>query len=242
VRLFHPHKGLMSPASLLKNAGERALLALAEESLIETARVSSKLSELGLNPTIATNLTSRTLLGLQVPTLAREFAAKAKRPPNWAFDIDEDDLARNDAMVRTIDGKLRSLGIKLAIDNFTGRSLSRSALRGLPISELKLSSAVVARCASDPEDAQCKKLIDLAHSSCSVAVAMGVETASQSSALQQMGCDVGQGFFFGQPLPLEQIVAMIEQRSVIGDGKTYAERKQAREAEEFGTSSDSLRH
>jgi EAL domain-containing protein (putative c-di-GMP-specific phosphodiesterase class I) len=192
------------------------------------------LHELGLNPTIATNVTSRTILGLQIPALAREFSVKAKRPPNWVFDIDEDELAGNDAMMRTIDGKVRSLGVKLALDNFTGRSLSRGVLRGLPLSELKLSAAVIARCAADPEDAECKKLINLAHEVRSLAVAMGVETAAQSTALQAMGCDIGQGFFFGQPLPIEQIVAMIQQRSVIGDGKNYAERKKAREDEEFG--------
>ncbi len=50
----------------------------------------------------------------------------------------------------------------------------------------------------------------------------GCETVQQSQAVQRMGCDIGQGFLFGQPLPLEQIIAMVRQRSVPAGGKPAA--------------------
>lgn len=215
VRLFHPHKGLLSPASVLKNADERSLTALAQHGLVDTATAGARLLELGLNPTIAINVTLKALTTLPVARIVRDYIGRTGRQPSWIFDVDEEDLARNRAMIKDIDAMLRSVGVKLAVDNFKGKSIPSTSLRELPIAELKISSALVARCDSKPEDAAaCKKVIDLAHDMLSIAVAVGVETSQQSQALQRMGCDIGQGFLFGQPLPLEQIIAMVRQRSV----------------------------
>lgn len=215
VRMFHPHKGLVSPASVLRNADERSLTALAQQGLIDTATAGARMLELGLNPTIAINVTLKALTTLPVARIVRDYFAKTGRQPNWIFDVGEDDIASNRLILKDISAMLRSLGVKLAVDNFKGRSLAHTILRELPLAEIKLSPAVVARCDSDAEDAAaCKQMIDLAHDVLSVAVGVGVETVQQSQALHRMGCDIGQGFLFGQPLPLEQIISMVRQRSV----------------------------
>jgi len=92
--------------------------------------------------------------------------------------------------------------------------LPRAALDDLPISEIKLSPKYVAPLPYEirPRNV-CKALIDLAHELQCAAVAIGVETSAQSEALRRMGCDVGQGFLYGHPLPLEQLIVMIQQRS-----------------------------
>jgi EAL domain-containing protein (putative c-di-GMP-specific phosphodiesterase class I) len=215
VRVFHPHKGLVPPATVLRNAEERALTALAHHALNETASASARLSDLGLNPTIAVNVTLNALKILPIARIFRDHMAKTSRQPNWIFDVSEEDIAGNQATLKELDAVFRSVGIRLAVDNFTGKLLPRSALRELPIAEIKLSRATVAHCDSRPDNAaHCKTLIDLAHELQNIAVAIGVETVAQSLALQKLGCDVGQGFLFGHPLPLEQIIAIIRQRSV----------------------------
>lgn len=65
-------------------------------------------------------------------------------------------------------------------------------------------------------------MVHLAHDLKSVAVAIGVETSAQAQALEQIGCDVGQGFLYGHPLPLEQLVAMIKQRAAAQSFKVTA--------------------
>jgi len=50
----------------------------------------------------------------------------------------------------------------------------------------------------------CKTVIDLAHSFGARAVGIGLEKASDATALVSMGCDLGQGFLFGQPMPEER--------------------------------------
>jgi EAL domain-containing protein (putative c-di-GMP-specific phosphodiesterase class I) len=56
-------------------------------------------------------------------------------------------------------------------------------------------------------------VIDLAHSFGSVAVAIGIEKAADVVALVSMGCDYGQGFLLGQPMPEERFMALLRQRA-----------------------------
>ena len=215
VRVFHPHKGLVPPSTVLRNADERALITLAHHALTETGIASARLSELGLNPTIAVNVTLKGLRTLPVARIFRDYVAKTTRQPQWIFDVSEEDIANNAGSLKDLDAVFRSIGIKLAVDNYTGKLLPRATLKDLPIAEIKISPAAVAHCATRPDDAAaCRALIEMAHLLQSTAVAIGVETVAQSLALQQMGCDVGQGFLFGHPLPLEQIINIIRQRSV----------------------------
>ena len=215
VRVFHPHKELVPPSTVLKNADERALTALAHHALTETGIASARLSELGLNPTIAVNVTLKGLRTLPVARIFRDYVAKTGRQPQWIFDVSEEDIANNRADHKDLNAVFRSIGIRLAVDNFNGKLLPRAALLDLPITEIKLSPAAVAHCATRPDEAAtCKALINLAHELKSTAVAIGVETVAQSLALERLGCDVGQGFLFGHPLPLEQIINIIRQRSV----------------------------
>ncbi len=62
----------------------------------------------------------------------------------------------------------------------------------------------------------CKTMIDLAHNFGQIAVAIGIENAGDASALLAMGCDYGQGFLLGQPMPEEHFAALLRQRGVKG--------------------------
>ena len=47
----------------------------------------------------------------------------------------------------------------------------------------------------------------------SVAVGVGIEKASEALALVSMGCDYGQGFLLGQPMPEDRLVSLLRQRA-----------------------------
>ena len=59
-------------------------------------------------------------------------------------------------------------------------------------------------------------MIDLAHNFGSIAVAIGIEKASDALALVSMGCDYGQGFLLGQPMPEERFISLLRQRAGAG--------------------------
>lgn len=223
VRLFHPHKGLMPPSVILKNADEAGLISLLHYALAETGTAGAALSQLGLKLSVSINSTLNALQTLPATRLFRDHAAITGHQRNWIFDVSEEDVAKNRPAIKDLGPMLRAAGVRLAIDNFSGRALPRPVLAELPISEFKLSPKFVAHCHTQSTHVEvCKALISLAHDLRCVAVAMGVETSVQAQALQRMGCDVGQGFLYGHPLPLEQLVTMIRQRSVKSRSKTAA--------------------
>ena len=214
VRLFHPHKGLLPPATILNNADDESLTALLHHALLEARAVGSELSTLGLKIPISINSTLKALQTLPTAPIFREHLASTGHLRSLIFDVSEEDITKHRAVIENIGPFLRAAGISLAIDNFSGRVLPRSTLQDLPITELKLSPKYVAHCHSQSTYGDvCKALVHLAHDLKSVAVAIGVETSAQAQALEQIGCDVGQGFLYGHPLPLEQLVAMIKQRA-----------------------------
>ena len=111
------------------------------------------------------------------------------------------------------------MNVKLAIDNFGRGYSSLARLKALPFAELKLDPTFVTDCGTDRVNAPlCKTVIDLAHNFGSLAVAIGIEKASDALALTSMGCDIGQGFLLGQPMPEERFVSLLRQRAA-GQGK-----------------------
>jgi EAL domain-containing protein (putative c-di-GMP-specific phosphodiesterase class I) len=89
-------------------------------------------------------------------------------------------------------------------------------LKELPFAEMKLDRSFVVGCGTDKVHAPiCKTVIDLAHSFGSLAVGIGLEKASDAMALVSMGCDLGQGFLFGQPMPEERFISLLKQRVTV---------------------------
>ncbi len=120
---------------------------------------------------------------------------------------------------------LAHLNVKLAIDDFGRGYSSLVRLKELPFAELKLDRAFVTDCGSDKVNAPlCKTVIDLAHNFDSVAVAIGIEKASDALALVSMGCDYGQGFLLGQPMRGALRIAVAPARDLTGatDGEPAA--------------------
>ena len=90
----------------------------------------------------------------------------------------------------------------------------------------RLDRAFVTDCGSDKVNAPlCKTVIGLAHNFGSFAVAIGIEKAADALALVSMGCDYGQGFLLGQPMPEERFTSLLRQRT---DARPSKARRRAR--------------
>jgi EAL domain-containing protein (putative c-di-GMP-specific phosphodiesterase class I) len=214
ARIRHPVHGLVAPGAFLAGADEKSLTALNKRALISALRVGEVFARLGVSLRVAINVTLNALVDLPIREIVREHRPSAKNWPGLIFDVTEDQLIADRPLLHEILHEIDSCNIKLAIDDYGGGQLSLARLKQLPFVELKLDRAFVADCGSNSDDAAiCRSIIDLAHNFGSVAVAMGVEKASEVLALQRMGCDVGQGFLFGQPMPLKQFAELLKQRT-----------------------------
>jgi len=139
-----------------------------------------------------------------------------------SVDVAEKEIVSDLALAAEMARKLAPLKVKLAIDHF-GRSHSTLArLKELPFAELKLDRTFVTDCGIDKvKGPLCRTLIDLAHRFGTVAVAVGIEKASDALALTSMGCDMGQGFLLGQPMPEDRFLSLLRHRGA-GQGRPAA--------------------
>lgn len=114
--------------------------------------------------------------------------------------------------------KLRDTGILLAIDDFgTGHS-SLSYLKKLPISRLKIDRSFIRDLAVDNDDAAIvRAIVSLGKSLQLVVIAEGVETDFQERFLRELNCEMGQGYLYSQPMPADQVEALLIQHNRSAD-------------------------
>ncbi|MGB5855141.1 MAG: EAL domain-containing protein [Oceanisphaera sp.] len=98
--------------------------------------------------------------------------------------------------------QLRKLGIEIALDDFGTGYSSFSHLRQLPLNKLKIDKSFVADMTTDPRAFNLvKTIISLANSLDMKVTAEGIELREQKEQLQQLGCELGQGYFLARPMP-----------------------------------------
>jgi EAL domain-containing protein (putative c-di-GMP-specific phosphodiesterase class I) len=198
----------------MPGATEPELTSLSELALARTLTAGSNFARLGVNLRLAVNIPVNVLVKLSISDIVQ-----AHRPAtaNWAglvIDVIEEEIVKDLPLAAEIAKKLKLVNVKLAIDNFGRGYSSLARLKELPFSELKLDHAFVRDCGTDKVNAPlCKTVIDLAHNFGSAAVAIGIEKASDALALTSMGCDMGQGFLLGQPMPEARFMSLLRQRA-----------------------------
>jgi EAL domain-containing protein (putative c-di-GMP-specific phosphodiesterase class I) len=130
------------------------------------------------------------------------------------LEVTEGEVAQNVDLAHEIATQLQIYGIKLAIDDFGEGYSSFARLRELTFAELKLDASFVKNCSHDPANAGiCQAVIKLAHNFGAVAVAEGLENPADILAVQQMGCDIGQGFAFARPMPSALFTTILQGRA-----------------------------
>jgi EAL domain-containing protein (putative c-di-GMP-specific phosphodiesterase class I)/FixJ family two-component response regulator len=213
VRAKHPEHGWLQPNTFMPGAAEADVIALGERSLVAAIMAGNSFAQAGVNLRLSVNIPPGALAKLPVADIIA-----AHRPaegwPGMLIDVAEEQIITDLDLAAELAGKLAPLNVQLALDN-CGRGYSAlTRLKELPFAELKLAHSVVTDCGTDKINAPlCKTVIDLAHNFGGVAVAIGIEKAADATALVSMGCNFGQGFLFGQPMPEERFLALLRQRA-----------------------------
>jgi EAL domain-containing protein (putative c-di-GMP-specific phosphodiesterase class I) len=231
ARARHPTNGLLLPGAFMPGARESSIIALSELALTRSLGANIKFAQLGVNLRLAVNIPIAALIKVAVPDIVRTYQPKFEKWPGVIIDIPEDQIVSDVALASDISQKLQHLDVKLAVDDF-GRGYSAFArLKTLPFAELKLDRSFITDASTDKVNTPlCKTAIDLAHNFGSIAVAIGIEKASAALALVSMGCDYGQGFLLGQPMPEERFISLLRQRATPQRKPNHAQTVQAKQA------------
>lgn len=215
VRWGNSERGSMMPSEFIPLAEETGLIVPIGEQVLEKAcRQAKEWHERskfppGLNMSV--NLSVRQFQELDlVDTVCRTLQRTGLKAESLQLEITESALMENERRAIGTLRKLKALGVKVAIDDFGKGYSSLNYLRDLPADSLKIDKSFVDGIDKDePNAAIVRLIIELAHTLGLEVTAEGIETVSQLTRLLNMGCDLGQGYYFSRPLPVEQAATFI---------------------------------
>jgi EAL domain-containing protein (putative c-di-GMP-specific phosphodiesterase class I) len=208
VRWEHPDRGLIEPGEFIALAEETGLIVPIGTHVLREACLQARTWQAaGQSLAIKVNLSARQFVHPNLAGVVAGILAETGIDPAMVYlEITETVLMEDAESTSAALAELKHLGVRLTVDDFGTGYSSLAYLRRLPVDELKVDRAFVAGLLADPEaSAIVAAIINLAHTLGLAAVAEGVETAEQLGRLRELGCDIGQGYYFGRPLPADAL-------------------------------------
>ena len=211
VRWKHPALGLFHPSSFvpLMEGSDDLSASLTEFSLRESIACVGRWREAGRELRVAVNLSARAFDRLDLPERINAMCLAHKVEPGCiTLELTETYVARDAVRLIDVATRLRLKGFTLSIDDFgTGQS-GLSKLQKLPFNELKIDRQFVNGCAqSSTQRSVVEASLALARSLKMVSVAEGVQHRPDWDLLNELGCDVMQGYFIARPMSEEGLEA-----------------------------------
>ncbi len=209
--------GEVPPARFIPIAEESGLItALGRWVLLRACREASAWP--GLR--IAVNCSARELLAPNFTEGVRQALAETGlAPERLELEITEStlhDLARSADLL----AEIRTLGVRIAVDDFGVGYSSLSALKYLPLDRLKIDQSFIRDVPGDPGDAAIvSAIVGLGHTLGLKVMAEGVETEAQLAFLNQLGCCEAQGYLIARPMPAEALSAFIARALRVTDSQ-----------------------
>jgi diguanylate cyclase (GGDEF)-like protein/PAS domain S-box-containing protein len=213
VRWNHPRLGLLGPENFIALAEESGSIVALGRHVLQVAcrQAFAWFGASTPGPFVSVNLASRQLREESlVDDVRQALIHSGLRPQQLQLEITESALIGTDPLTGQTLQALADMGVRLAIDDFGTGYSNLIYLRRLPLDELKLDGnflrALPGDDGVDSLDVQLlASLISLAHLLNLTITAEGVETKAQVDLLLSLGCDAGQGTFFGAASPPEEI-------------------------------------
>ncbi len=207
VRWQHPQQGLIMPDKFIPLAERTGLIrSLTQWGLNAALRQCASWRETGLDLGVAVNLSVRNLPEPQLTeNIARMLESWDVPAACLELEITESAIMTDPVRALNILTRLDAMGVRLAIDDFGTGYSSLSYLKKLPVDTIKIDKSFVMQMATDKNDEVIvRSTIDLAHNLGLRVVAEGVERHEAWEMLNELDCDMAQGYYISEALaPLE---------------------------------------
>ena len=207
VRWEHPKLGLLSPIDFVPFAEQSDLIVkLGSHVLIRAAQEAAKWQKelpRGDNPVfVSVNISSRQLFRQDLIQEIRHILGRALVPPgSLRLEITESVAMENPEQAVHVLEWLRGAGAGLSIDDFGTGYSSLAYLQRFPFDTIKIDRGLVESSSGDgPGAAIVRSIVALAHELGKKVVAEGIEVAEDANFLRGLGCEFGQGFYYGEPM------------------------------------------
>jgi diguanylate cyclase (GGDEF)-like protein len=213
IRWQHPDKGLITPGLFLPTVDDHPLsLEIGKWAIKSAVSQIDHWNKLNLPIEMSVNIGGKQMLDpnfyeFVINTLN---AFPSVKPKQLQLEVLETSSISNVKFISDIMKRFNAIGVSFALDDFGTGYSSLSNLRSLPIQTLKIDQSFILNMQHSKEDLSIvQSIVSLSKAfNCSV-LAEGVETQETVQALQALGCDAAQGYFFSPALPPTELYKLV---------------------------------
>ena len=209
VRWQHPERGLVPPGEFIPIAERTGLIADIDAWVMDQAcrQMGQWLAEGAPLSFIAVNVSSRLFARRELyEQVAQVLHTTGLDPAYLELEVTESAVMEDPEVALEQLHRLRELGLRLAIDDFGTGYSSLLRLKRLPVQKLKIDQGFVAGLPWDEDDAAIVRVVIALAKSMGMQVhAEGIEQVEQARFLLEQECDLAQGYWFGRPVPAQEM-------------------------------------
>ena len=227
ARWNHPLTGIIGPDTFIPVAEEIGVIGRLSEQVISEALRQAvhwdpaiKIS-VNISPTQFTD-------GWLAQRIVRILTEAGFPPDRLVVEITESSLFADLDLARSMLTSLKNQGVRLALDDFGTGFSSLSTLRSLPFDMIKIDRSFVTTLLEDKENMAIVRAVNTLATALSVPVCVeGIERDSVHEAVVMLGCQLGQGWYFGKPMSAEKARELLASRSRGSDSDSTPRRNAA---------------
>lgn len=212
ARWTHATRGPIGPDEFIQVAERHGRIEkLTAFVLNDAARVGAEAIKQDPAFSVAVNISSALLASRNIIDMVRQALAANNFPAaNLVLEVTETAAMAEGRVAIALLEELRDMGVRLSIDDYGTGMSTLEYLRSIPATELKIDKQFSMALQTSAEyQAVMQSTIELAHALGMTVVAEGIETAETLYLLDQMGCEIGQGYHICRPTDWETILSMI---------------------------------
>ena len=214
ARWRHPEDGVLLPEAFLPLAEQTGLMQPVAALVLDRALAACTTWWREFQLPVSVNLGAEDLRNPDMPDQVPATLRRHRLPAEaLRVEITEQALLTDPQAVSAVLSRWRDDGVTVAIDDFGTGYSSLSYLRELPVDEVKLDRTFVADIHRRTTATIVRHTIAMAHGLWAKVVAEGIEDESTARALTDLGCDVGQGLYFGAATTAADFVDLLRSRA-----------------------------
>ncbi|WP_433218872.1 putative bifunctional diguanylate cyclase/phosphodiesterase [Dactylosporangium sp. CS-047395] len=212
VRWRHPVHGLLAPGRFIDLAEHTGLIVPLGEAVLRQACAQAAVWRTPLF--VSVNIAAAQLRRPGLPAMISAILDETALPPHrLQLEVTENVLL-DPEMLGTLDDLAR-MGVRIALDDFGTGTCRLAEISNLPVHTLKIAACFIAFLRDDPyavtgpDRTVLTSIINLGRDLGLSVTVEGIETPDQARRLLELGCDTGQGYHLGHPVPAESITDLL---------------------------------
>ncbi len=212
ARILDEDGNAISPLRFIPVAEKHNLMHSITKALLEQAcAFNNGLFHDGIKLKIALNLSSKQIEDNEIIEIITNALDKTK----MLYDLLEIEVTENEDFdninnaIKNID-ELKGLGIETAIDDFGIDFADFNRLEQLPVTKVKIDASYIFELGKSENKEFVKEVVKIAKKMKVRTLAEGVNTEEQIEFLKKVGCDMGQGFYYGAPMSEDDILDLLK--------------------------------